>query len=447
MLSDTLLVLRKIITIDVQQCASLVLAEVVCVAASESANASTRRHLDKSYEGAYGSNYFELQVLRPNIRNMSVAGPCLVLVGGGHSHALVVAGLARAPLTAASITLVSREPLTPYSGMLPGVVAGLYERRSAHIDLASLCQRAGIVFKHATVVACDAQARRLLFADGGSLDYDVLSVDIGSTPDISADGAIARVVAVKPIADFLQRFDALVARIETVTAPLTIGVVGAGAGGTEMILAIREGLRRHLIHRPAKFSMLRFQLFVSGTKLLPGHNFRVREQFVCVCREQGIEVLLNAHINCVAESYIQTTGGARFDVDEVLWVTRARTQEWMQKAGFATDEKGFMLLQATLESTSHSGVFAAGDCANVVAHPRPKAGVFAVRQGPPLLSNLRRQLDGEPLREFIPQRQYLSLISTGPREAVVSHSYLPAIRGHNIWRWKNWLDRRFMQQF
>ena len=378
---------------------------------------------------------------------MSLDGPRVVLVGGGHSHALVIAGLARESLSGASLTLVGGERLTPYSGMLPGLVAGLYQRDEAHIDLSALCQRTTIGFKHATVVACDASARRVFFADGGSLDYDILSVDIGSTPELAVDGAAERVVAVKPIANFLERFDALVARIRSTDRPSTIGVVGAGAGGTEMILALREGLRRRLLAQPEKFLRLRFRLFASGRELLPEHNHRVRKQFARVCREQNVEVTFDARIERVTATEVYTTSGARFAVDEILWVTHARAQGWMREAGFATDDKGFMLVHPTLESSSHVGVFAAGDCAHVIAHPRPKAGVFAVRQGLPLLANLRRQVNGLPLHEYSPQQHYLSLISTGAHDAVVSHPYLPALRGRYIWRWKNWLDRRFMRQF
>ncbi len=88
----------------------------------------------------------------------------LVLVGGGHSHVLALRMLAMQPIEGLRITLVSPDCHTPYSGMLPGLIAGHYSFEQAHIDLARLCQWAGVRFIAAEVTALDPFARRLSLA-------------------------------------------------------------------------------------------------------------------------------------------------------------------------------------------------------------------------------------------------------------------------------------------
>ena len=112
--------------------------------------------------------------------------------------------------------------------------------------------------------------------------------------------------------------------------------------------------------------------------------------------------------------------GRRFHFDEILWVTQAAAPPWLADAGLEVDEQGFMLVNDRLQSLSHANIFGAGDAAVMVNHPRPRAGVFAVRQGPPLIRNLRRQLLHEPLAAYRPQRQFLKLVGAGNRYAVAS---------------------------
>ena len=230
------------------------------------------------------------------------------------------------------------------------------------------------------------------------------------------------------------------------TGPVRVGVVGAGAGGVELTLAAQFALRRMLeaLGRPA--GTAEFHLFGAGETVLATHNRGVRRRLERVLRERDVRMHLGQAVTSVSDGRITCADGTTVALDEILWVTQAGAAPWLREAGLDVDEHGFVRVDDTLQSTSHSGVFAAGDVAAVVNHPREKAGVFAVRQGPPLADNLRRVLLGRLPRPFHPQRRFLTLVSTGGRHAVGSRGPW-SFEGAAVWRWKDWIDRRFMAQY
>jgi selenide,water dikinase len=372
----------------------------------------------------------------------------LVLIGGGHSHVIVLKKFGMKPMPGVRLTLICRDVETPYSGMLPGLVAGHYSHDEVHIDLGPLTRFANARFFHDEAVGLDTAAQLVHTRGRPPIPYDVLSIDIGSTPYM-ADvlGAAENVVAVKPISNFFQRWQDLVQRVEASEGPLSIAIVGAGAGGTEMLLAMQYGLQNRLKSLGLDTKRLHFHLFVGGDTPLPTHAPKVQQAFVQVCRERGIDVHFNARVTRVDGNVLTTSDGGTHAIDETLWVTRAAAQSWLGASGLAVHDRGFVAVNATLESISHPRVFAAGDCAAVLEHPREKAGVFAVRQGPALAANLRRALRGQVLKDFVPQQKFLGLISTGDRYAVATRGGALMLKGSWVWRWKDWIDRRFMQKF
>jgi selenide,water dikinase len=191
---------------------------------------------------------------------------------------------------------------------------------------------------------------------------------------------------------------------------------------------------------------LEYHLFTNGDQVLLSHNASVRRRFERILAARGVRVHHGSGVVEVARGALRTADGRTHEIDETLWTTQAAAAPWLAQSGLAVDTDGFVRVSRTLRSISHGDVFAAGDIAAMVDDPRPKSGVFAVRQGPPLARNLRRALLSEPLEEYYPQRQFLSLISTGDRYAVASRGPI-AFEGAWVWRWKDWIDRRFMRQF
>jgi selenide,water dikinase len=371
----------------------------------------------------------------------------LVLLGGGHSHVAVLRQFGMKPLPGVRLTLITRDVHTPYSGMLPGFVAGHYGYDECHIDLRPLAQFAGCRLYHAGVEGLDLTNRLVLCRDRLPVPFDLLSINTGSTPAVlEIPGAAERTLPVKPIDRFLEGWRAITEEVLNRSGVFRLSVVGGGAGGVEASLAMRYRLRTLLAKQGESPDRIEIHLLTDSTEILPSHNPKVRAKFQRILSARGVRVYTGHRVVEVKDGVLLCDNGASVAFDRAVWVTQAAAPQWPEQAGLATDEKGFVLINDCLQSVSHPLVFAAGDVASIQSHPRPKSGVFAVREGPPLAANLRRALLGKPLEPFRPQHRFLSLISTGDRYAVASRGGW-SLEGHWIWRWKDWIDRRFMEKY
>ena len=370
----------------------------------------------------------------------------LVLVGGGHSHVGVLKAWGMRPVPGLRLTLICTDTHTPYSGMLPGYVAGHYEFDQVHIDLRRLALFAGARLYRDEVLGLDRANRKVLCRQRPPVAYDVLSINIGSTPQLHALGALQNAMAVKPIARFNERWLALLARAQQHLGTTTVAVVGAGAGGVELLLAMQWRMHNGLRQQGRNTNEVVFHLFSQSASILPTHNPRVRRRFERVLAQRQVQVHCNAAVTQIGTGQLQTPTGEVFSADEIVWVTHAGGAPWLRDTGLALDANGFIVVNQQLQSVTDACVFAAGDVASIINQPLEKAGVFAVRQGPPLSKNLRLHLQGRPLKPYIAQRRWLALISTGNQYAVASRAWL-APAGAWVWRWKDEIDRRFMRKF
>ncbi len=366
----------------------------------------------------------------------------LVLLGGGHSHVEVLRRFGTDPLSGTDLVLVSPYPYSPYSGMLPGWIAGHYTRDDCHIDLMRLTRFANCRFVRSACNGINPEARLVFCENGTTLPYDVVSVDTGTrSPAFDTPGAPEHSLPVKPVEDFVPVWDEFCDRTVRGQAPRRIAVVGGGAAGVEVLLALQYRLRRL-----APDSEISFELVSDTRSILLAHNSKVRTVFMHVLERRGVTLHLGRAVERVDSGSLRLRGGGSVDADFIVWATGASAPLWPRSVGLATDERGFMLVNRRLQSVSHPQVFASGDIASVKDHPRPKSGVYAVRAGPRLAENLRRTLRGERLIEWKPQKEALALISTGDRYAVASRGNL-ALEGKLVWRWKNWIDRRFIMRY
>ncbi|MDP2296540.1 MAG: FAD-dependent oxidoreductase [Pseudolabrys sp.] len=367
----------------------------------------------------------------------------IVLVGGGHAHVHVLTALAKDPAPGVGVTLVTRDAATPYSGMLPGVIAGLYTTEQAHIDLVRLAAATGARLVLGEVIGLDRAAKAILLEGQPPVSYDIASIDVGIAPALTPiAGAAEHAIAVKPIGSFLDKFDRLLERCRNPEGPRRIAVIGGGAGGVELLLSVRSRLPEELRKAGQDPAAMSFALVTDG-EILATHNDRVRAAFRRILAERGIALHEHRRVAAVTETAIALQDGSAVDADAVLVTTDAAAPAWFRGTGLALDSGGFLAVGPTLQVTNDPDVFAAGDCAGMIETPRPKAGVYAVRAGPPLAANLRRRALGEAVQPWQPQRSHLALISTGERYAIASRGAFK-MEGAWLWRLKDWIDRRWV---
>ena len=375
----------------------------------------------------------------------------LVLLGGGHAHVGVLRAFGMRPEPGLRVTLVTQSSQTPYSGMLPGYVAGHYTAEECHIDLAPLARWAGASLVVAEACGLDPEARQLHLRGRPALSYDLISIDIGSTPaQDSIPGSAEHATGVKPVSGFVARWQALQARASRnrAHAPKVV-VVGGGAGGVEIALALEHRMN----HGPEAAANAgggdegRVEVAVcTAGEVMAQHNAFARRTFRRVLRDHGVTLHEFARVKEVrAGELVLEGGGAPIPFDECLWCTQASAAPWLRETGLALDG-GFISVNNCLQSVSHPEVFAAGDVASNKTHPRPKAGVFAVRAGMPLAENIRRAAQGRSLKPWSPQTSYLSLISTGDKYCIGTKGPWGA-EGAILWKWKDYIDRKFMDTY
>jgi selenide,water dikinase len=349
------------------------------------------------------------------------------LLGGGHSHIQVLKRFGMTPVPGIRLTIVSRELASPYSGMLPGHVAGLYSEEQMHFDLPKLAGFAGARLIHDEATAIDLQNNQLEMAGHPPLRFDLLSVNIGGVPL----GVSQHVTAVKPIGSFLPKWRSVQAAIQP---GQRVAVVGGGAGGCELALAMRTAL-------PDNVSVT-----IVCTELLPGFAETANRLLRNSLFERQVELIEDFRVTSATTAAVSSDDGREVEADHIFWVTGVAAAPLLRDSGITVDDQGFVVVDAHLRSISHPQVFAAGDIACLQGQQRPKSGVFAVRQGPVLADNLTRSLLDKPLRRYRAQEDFLVLMGTGNKQAIASRGSWAA-QGRWAWWWKHWIDTRFMKRF
>ncbi|EBA13618.1 selenide, water dikinase SelD [Roseobacter sp. CCS2] len=355
----------------------------------------------------------------------------LVLIGGGHTHALVLRSWGMNPLPGVRVTVINPGPTAPYSGMLPGFVAGHYTRDDLDIDLVKLARFAGARIINGYATGIDEDARTIHVAGRPPVAYDVAAVDIGITsamPDLP--GFTTHAIPAKPLGTFASRWDTFRAQAD---AP-QIAIIGGGVAGAELAMAMAHSLRD-------KQPTVRL---IDRSRVLTALGYKARQKMLAALTASNIEIIEYAEVTEIFAEGVVLRDGRTIRSDFTTGAAGAKPHDWVAEIGLELHE-GFITVDANLQSSA-SEVFAVGDCAHMPHDPRPKAGVYAVRQAPVLFDNLRAALSGGTLRPYKPQRDYLKLVSLGSKTAL-AEKFGTAHAGPILWTLKDYIDRKFMDQF
>jgi NADH dehydrogenase FAD-containing subunit len=294
-----------------------------------------------------------------------------------------------------------------------------------------------VAFRQASAVRLNADARQVTLDDGDVLGYDLLSMDTGAVMHRGRlPGAAEHALFVRPIEDFVQQLDALWAR--AAQRRLHLALVGAGAAGVELALALQHRLGRT---RPG----VQVTLVTGGPVPLAGYPPPVLSRVQRALARHGVAVVRQGAAVIQADAIV-LADGSRLPCDAAVLATGAQAPGWLADSGLSLDPQGFVLTRSTLQSTSHADVFAVGDVATRSDKPHAKSGVYAVRAGPPLALNLRRALEGQDLRPHHAPSRTLNLVSCGERSAIAAWGPLAA-QGRWVWWLKDRIDRRFVARY
>lgn len=343
----------------------------------------------------------------------------------------------------AELICVTDFPISTYSGMLPGVLAGQYPIEDMEIDLVRLTNSAGVRLVVGKVNGLDRARRRLLFEDRPPLPYDLLAIGIGSRPTMSGVEIkhASAMVPVKPMQTFLARLDQRVVELKKTVSgrELKICVVGGGIGSIEIAFGLRQRFAKD-----GKQPHVRLVTSAShaGKGLLDSTVNKISDQF----RKHNIAVSPNSRVARIESDQVVLSGGGTIDADIVIWATNAVAHNLFEKFDLEKDSRGFILTKPTLQSKTDERIFAVGDSGTIESAKLDKAGVFAVRQGPILTENIQHFIEGRSLTHYEPQKNYLKIVNVCDGTAISQH-YGKSVHGKTQWWLKNRIDVKFMKMY
>lgn len=367
----------------------------------------------------------------------------VVFVGGGHAHALVLRQWAMKPVSGVRLTVINPHPTAPYTGMLPGFVAGHYTRDELDIDIVKLARFADARFIRGKATAIDPDAKTVTVPGRPPIPYDICSIDIGITSEMpTMPGFTEHATPAKPLDNFADSWTRFVetttanTRAQPQTSPPKIAVVGGGIGGSELALAMH--------HRLSVLGQKPIVSLIDRGEILDEVGDQAQAGLTEVLAARGIHTFEHSTATEITNAGVVLNNGTTVEADFVVGVAGARPYDWIETIGVET-HNGFITVSPTLQSVSHRSIFAVGDCAHMAFDPRPKAGVFAVRQAPVLTKNITALLRQRKLDTFDPQVDYLKLISLG-KKAAGADKYKRFVSGSSLWRLKDKIDRDFMDK-
>ncbi|OEH92221.1 NAD(P)/FAD-dependent oxidoreductase [Bacillus solimangrovi] len=362
----------------------------------------------------------------------------LILAGCGHAHVYLLKQFANSNVDDVEILVFSPSRYQYYSGMFSGYAEAIYKLEDIRIDIEQMATSAGATLINEAVDKIDAHNKSITTANGLNYHFDILSINTGS---IINDHHIANIEQyahfIKPNNHYQQSVQAL----QTATQPV---VVGGGASGIELSISLASYRNQHKLDQtPVSL------IYPEEHVLKQFHNESLSKRVETELSRIGVQLIPNTRIHSVKENMLQSTNNEHITYSELLWLAGIRAPSLFNKSNLPTNTDGFLLVNKQLCVPEYPYIFGAGDSVTMKEHPNlPKAGVYAIRQAPLLWKNVIKALrdDSSQLEVFNPQKNYLAILS-------LSNHYGVAIYGKHYmfgkfaWKWKNYIDTKFMNQY
>ncbi len=362
----------------------------------------------------------------------------LVLLGGGHSHILLLKKLGMRPVSGLITSLVTPDATMIYTGMLPGYIMGNYDQDNIQVDLVKLANYAKSAIIFDSVKSLNLLEKSLGLEERGPLSFDILSIDIGINYSLPKIKGFAKYgVPVKPFKEFLSSWKTYLNGLESRSHVATIALIGGGAAGCELALAMNIKLR-NIGYEPI-ITLIDREIIASNLPL------GARKKLVSYLKLNNIIFKENSQISHISNKKVHFVSGEEIGSDFIVSTAGGRPHAWLANTKLRL-ENGFIETSQKLQSISHNFVFASGDCATIKNYPRQKAGVFAVRAAPTLYKNLGKYLNSKELINFTPQKRFLQALTLENRNALVFRGE-NSIKGYIPWVYKDFVDRSFVKKF
>ena len=363
----------------------------------------------------------------------------LVLLGAGHSNIEILRSFGKKPIKNIRVTLINNSFTSTYSGMIPGYIQGIYEWDEINIDLMHLCNNFSHRFLIESVTKININQNLVHMENRPSISFDYLSINLGiQSNDKDINGAKENCIKLKPISSIKENINKLLTYNKERNKNKIV-IIGAGAAGVEVALAIRERLRKEYLYND-------IVLLSKNSKILNGFNNNAIYTAEKNLKKNNIKVLYDSEVINITKNYISLRNGSKIKCPFPVLATNAGPLELLKKSNLPLTKNGNIIINKKLLIQGKDNIFATGDIAEIIKNKTPKAGVFAVKQGKILEKNIRRAILNKNLINFIPQRTYLSIIGLSGGKALAIKSIF-SCKSKYLWKIKKFIDKRFIKKY
>jgi NADH dehydrogenase FAD-containing subunit len=361
----------------------------------------------------------------------------LLLLGGGHAHMVTLANIRELRDQGHEVTVVQPAEHHYYSGMGPGMLSRIYRPEEIRFATRHVVEKQGAEFVLARATRIEAANRKVRLDNGMSLDYDVLSCNVGSfVPTVNGQDE-GTCFTVKPIASLLEAQSMVLDMVAGKQS--RFAVVGGGPAALEV-----AGNLDRLVH-DAGGGGSQITVF-AGRQFLSRLSGSIQNLARKNLTRRGIEIVEQGYVHRLGPGEVELDDGRRFDTDLTMLALGVKPSTLFADSGLRTGPDGGLLVNDSLQHPDHPEIFGGGDCICFQSQPLDKVGVYAVRENPILYHNLQASLNSDELKTFDPRGDYLLIYNLGDGTGIF-HKGRVTFGGRPAFWVKDWIDRRFMKRF